>query len=170
MYGIVVSKAIKPIAQGGAIGTHNIKHKAARFQAAQKIFVGSTRCFEVQEQNFMDITVPMAKWAMANYWLVIPLVFCENRNVNVIRQAFEEALALVSLNLTKLFERFDLTLQRRKDGFYFKYIITNWKVKWPIAAIQNIDGVKMMLHEGGCGGGTRQDAQTLLHVISRIHS
>ncbi len=24
----------------------------------------------------------------ANYWLVVPLVFCENRNVNVIRQAF----------------------------------------------------------------------------------
>ncbi len=27
-----------------------------------------------------------------NYWLVIPLVFCENRNVDALRDAFEEEL------------------------------------------------------------------------------
>ena len=27
-----------------------------------------------------------------NYWLVVPLVFCENRNIGVLKQAFEEEL------------------------------------------------------------------------------
>src|SRR5688572_29277892 len=38
MYGIVVGKAIKPIAQGGAIGTHNIKHKASSFSGRTKTY------------------------------------------------------------------------------------------------------------------------------------
>jgi len=29
-----------------------------------------------------------------NHWLVIPLVFCENRNVEALRDAFEEELGL----------------------------------------------------------------------------
>src|SRR5690606_1379989 len=28
----------------------------------------------------------------ANYWLVIPLVFCENRNIQVLKEALEEQL------------------------------------------------------------------------------
>ena len=28
----------------------------------------------------------------ANYWLVLPLVFCENRNIEVMREAFEKNL------------------------------------------------------------------------------
>jgi len=35
-----------------------------------------------------------------NYWLVVPLVFCENRNIIVLKQAFEEELALRALRCT----------------------------------------------------------------------
>jgi len=34
---------------------------------------------------------------------------------------------------------------------------------------KNIDGVKMLLHEGGCGG-TRQDANTLCFPVGWIYS
>jgi len=32
----------------------------------------------------------------AEYWLVVPLVFCENRNISVLKQAFEEELGFAS--------------------------------------------------------------------------
>ena len=31
-----------------------------------------------------------------NYWLVVPLVFCENRNIGVLKQAFEEELGFAA--------------------------------------------------------------------------
>ena len=31
-----------------------------------------------------------------NYWLVVPLVFCENRNIAVLKQAFEEELGFAA--------------------------------------------------------------------------
>src|SRR4029077_11111526 len=34
-----------------------------------------------------------------NYWLVVPLVFCENRNIGVLQQAFEEELGFAAPQL-----------------------------------------------------------------------
>jgi hypothetical protein len=31
-----------------------------------------------------------------NYWVVVPLVFCENRNIGVLKQAFEEELGFAA--------------------------------------------------------------------------
>ena len=42
--------------------------------------------------RFWVITARMDKLAREIYWLVIPLVFCENRNLGVLKQAFEEEL------------------------------------------------------------------------------
>ena len=34
-----------------------------------------------------------------NYWLVVPLVFCENKNIEVLKQAFEEELGFAAPQL-----------------------------------------------------------------------
>ena len=57
MYGTVVGKALSPIKEGGVIGTHNIKHKAAPYSGRTKnLSMDSTGCFEVQEQNFHGLS------------------------------------------------------------------------------------------------------------------
>ncbi len=33
------------------------------------------------------------KWGTANYWLFMPTVFCENRNLDVIREAYTTSWA-----------------------------------------------------------------------------
>ena len=38
MYGTVVGKALTPIQEGGVIGTHNIKHKAAPYSGRTKTY------------------------------------------------------------------------------------------------------------------------------------
>lgn len=167
MYGIVVGKAIKPIAQGGAIGTHNIKHKAAPFSGRTKKYSWAPPdVSRFKNKTFMGYHRADGQVGTANYWLVIPLVFCENRNVNVIRQAFEEALGFSKPEPYKNYLNDLISLYKEgKTDSISNTSLRIGKSNGQSRLFKNIDGVKMMLHEGGCGG-TRQDAQTLCTLLA----
>ena len=108
---------------------------------------------------------PDGQVGTANYWLVIPLVFCENRNVNVIRQAFEEGLGFSKPDVYKNYvnELVRLYKEGKTDAISS---ITLTETKSNGARIfNNVDGVKMLLHEGGCGG-TRQDSDVLCTLLA----
>lgn len=102
----------------------------------------------------------------ANYWLVIPLVFCENRNVNVIRQAFEEGLGFSKPDPYKNYvnELVKLYNDGKADAIA-SLSLQESKPNGQSKTFKNIDGVKMLLHEGGCGG-TRQDSETLCKLLA----
>lgn len=167
MYGIVVGKATQSIAEGGVIGTHNVKHKASPFSGKTKTYSWAPPdVSKFRNKTFMGYHRADGQVGTANYWLVIPLVFCENRNVNVIRQAFEEALGFSKPDPYKTY--LDTLVSLYKEGK--TDAIPALTVK-PVAEIEqdrpfaNIDGVKMLLHEGGCGG-TRQDAEVLCALLA----
>lgn len=167
MYGIVVGKAIKPIAQGGAIGTHNIKHKASPFSGRTKQYTWTPPdASKFKNKTFMGYHRADGQVGTANYWLVIPLVFCENRNVNVIRQAFEEGLGFTRPEPYKnyLNELISLYKEGKTDSISNASLRIG-KSNGQSRLFKNIDGVKMMLHEGGCGG-TRQDAEVLCALLA----
>lgn len=167
MYGIVVGKAIKPIAQGGAIGTHNIKHKAAPFAGRTKTYSWTPPdVSNFKSKTFMGYHRADGQVGTANYWLVIPLVFCENRNVNVIRQAFEEGLGFSKPEPYKNYLNDLISLYKEgKTDSISNASLRIGKSNGQSRLFKNIDGVKMMLHEGGCGG-TRQDADTLCALLA----
>ena len=167
MYGIVVGKATQAIPQGGVIGTHNVKHKAAPFSSKTKSYSWiPPDVTKFRNKTFMGYHRADGQVGTANYWLVIPLVFCENRNVNVIRQAFEEALGFSKPDPYKSY--LDSIVSLYRDGKTES--ISSLAIK-PATEIKqnrlfpNIDGVKMLLHEGGCGG-TRQDAEALCGLLA----
>jgi altronate hydrolase len=167
MYGIVVGKAIKAIAQGGSIGTHNIKHKAAPFSGRTKTYSWTPPDIsKFKNKTFMGYHRADGQVGTANYWLVIPLVFCENRNVSVIRQAFEEALGFAKPEPYKTYlnDLIGLYKEGKTDSISSASLRIGKSHGQP-RLFKNIDGVKMMLHEGGCGG-TRQDAQTLCTLLA----
>lgn len=167
MYGIVVGKAVKPIAQGGAIGTHNIKHKASPFAGRTKTYSWTPpNVSHFKSKTFMGYHRADGQVGTANYWLVIPLVFCENRNVNVIRQAFEEGLGFSKPEPYKnyLNELVSLYKEGKTDSISDASLKIE-KSNGQKRLFKNIDGVKMMLHEGGCGG-TRQDAEVLCALLA----
>ena len=167
MYGIVVGKAIKPIAQGAAIGTHNIKHKASSFSGRTKTYSWTPPdVSHFKNKTFMGYHRADGQVGTANYWLVIPLVFCENRNVNVIRQAFEEGLGFTKPEPYKnyLNELISLYKEGKTDSISDASLRIG-KSNGQSRLFKNIDGVKMMLHEGGCGG-TRQDAEVLCSLLA----
>src|SRR5215469_4580702 len=93
MYGVLVGKAMAPIARGDLITPRNVHHQAAEFHEKTEEYrwtppdVSLWKSVAFQGYHRADSQV-----GTRNYWLVVPLVFCENRNIAILKQAFEEEL------------------------------------------------------------------------------
>ena len=104
----------------------------------------------------------------ANYWLFVPMVFCENRNINVIREALVQALGY---NHSRV-DDFDVQalVQKHRRGatadelLASEIVITAEEMQHQ-RAFPNVDGIKFLTHEGGCGG-TRFDSTTLCALLA----
>src|SRR5690606_37549271 len=86
MYGIIVGKALVPIAKGEAITTQYIAHESAEYTCKrQDFFWQAPNVDQWRHKTFMGYPRADGQVGTANYWLVVPLVFCENRNVDIIK-------------------------------------------------------------------------------------
>ena len=167
MYGILVGKATQPISKGGVIGTHNVKHKASPYSGKTKDYSWTPPdVSKFKNKTFMGYHRADGQVGTANYWLIVPLVFCENRNVDVIKKAFEEGLGFSKQDPYKNYVNDLVKLYKEgKTGSLSTVTMHESKSNGSARVFKNIDGVKMLLHEGGCGG-TRQDADTLCTLLA----
>lgn len=167
MYGIIVGKTMSPIPQGGAIGTHNVKHKAASFESRQSSFTWTPPdVSKFSGRTFNGYHRQDGQVGTANYWLVVPLVFCENRNIDTIKNAFEETLGFVKRDSYKQYVQQLVDAYRDGDTERILSIKPTLEQQGGSTQIfRNIDGIKFLTHEGGCGG-TRQDSEALCALIA----
>jgi len=106
----------------------------------------------------------------ANHWVVIPLVFCENKNVEVLQEAFMKALgyepkqspyqAMVQ-QLVSLHEAGSNETEILSTDISIDKLIEQHQTK----IFPNVDGIKFLTHTLGCGG-TRQDARALCGLLA----
>ena len=167
MYGCLVGKALMPIPKGGVISTHNVKHKSSQFSGRTQTFQWSAPdVTKWKNRTFLGYHRPDGQVGTANYWVVVPLVFCENRNVNVIRQAFEEELGFGKDNAYKSYvhELVQLYREGKLDDIQSLKLGSNGHTN-KTKVFENVDGIKFLTHEGGCGG-TRQDSEALCALIA----
>ncbi|MCB1066156.1 MAG: UxaA family hydrolase, partial [Verrucomicrobiae bacterium] len=104
----------------------------------------------------------------ANQWLVVPLVFCENRNLIMMREALERALGYEKSTRYERFARRLADLQRSgadTDALMAAAIEENDRTPASDRLFPNVDGVKFLLHGLGCGG-TKDDAVTLCGLLA----
>jgi altronate hydrolase len=94
-----------------------------------------------------------------NYWLVLPLVFCENRNVERMKEALEEELGYGS-EANSYRQHVRKLLEQRQAG-----ASAAPRPSSAARVFSNIDGIRFLTHQGGCGG-TRQDAQALCGLLA----
>src|SRR6187551_2329465 len=164
MYGGIVGKVFKPIAAGAAIGTHNVKHKATPFSGRTKSYSWTPPdVSKFRDKTFLGYHRPDGQVGTANYWLIVPLVFCENRNVDAIREAFMDELGFSKPDAYKDYVHQLVQLYQNNkpiSSASFQPATTNGHSR----IFKNIDGIKFLTHQGGCGG-TRQDSQTLCKLI-----
>jgi altronate hydrolase len=161
MYGILVGTAVAPIAAGEAITTRNVRHAAADVHASTG--APSWNAPDVSawtQRSFLGYHRADGQVGTRNHWLVIPLVFCENRNVHMIRQAFEEELGFAPPDIYR--QQVRALLQRHGESGRGN---TQGRVRQSGRVFGNIDGIKFLTHSGGCGG-TREDSRNLCGLLA----
>ena len=100
----------------------------------------------------------------ANYWLFIPTVFCENRNLDVIREAMHNELGYAVTDKYKQYTHH--LMEAYQQGSDLSKVDLSPSNKISInRPFRNVDGIKFLNHQGGCGG-TRQDAAILGKLLA----
>jgi altronate hydrolase len=162
MYGVTVGRAHEPIARGGLLTTANVVHDAAGFasQNAEYRWVAPdvTRW---AERTFAGYPRADGQVGTRNYWLVVPLVFCENRNVDALREAFEEELGYGRPKQYR--EQVRALLQNYREARTVS--ATDTGDAGADRVFPNVDGIKFLVHQGGCGG-TRDDSRALCGLLA----
>ncbi|AWG22625.1 altronate hydrolase [Flavobacterium faecale] len=175
MYGVLIGKATQPIAKGAAIKTENAKHASADFNVSQEKFSWKAPDISKFEgRTFNGYHREDGSVGTGNYWLVIPLTFCENRNIDVLEGALADKLGYQTKKDFAVDT--DALIQQYKQGASTEEILNT-----PIIATKeeiaknrlfpNVDGIKFLKHDGGCGG-TREDSQVLCNLLAGyiVHS
>jgi altronate hydrolase len=103
-----------------------------------------------------------------NYWVVIPMVFCENRNIEVMREALVDELGYGRVKKYQGLTR--ELIKGYKDGQSLDSLLAADSIIADTSLgkdqlFPNIDGVRFLLHDGGCGG-TRQDSRALCGMLA----
>jgi altronate hydrolase len=167
MYGVIVGRAVLNIPSGGVIATHNLKHKSSPFSGRTKQYRWTPPdVSKFKSKTFQGYHRADGQVGTANYWLVVPLVFCENRNVEAISDALVEELGYAKPDPYKDFVH-DLVGHYRagKTDAFSEVKLQPAKDSKAAQLFKNVDGIRILTHQGGCGG-TRQDSQTLCALIA----
>ena len=165
MYGIVVGKARETLPAGSVLTTSNVVHKTTPVLSRTPVTSWDTPdVSRWQEITFMGYPRQDGSVGTANYWLVFPLVFCENKNLEVIRDALSDALGYSRYHKYRTFARRQLS---SLAGIAAKTDASGDVLPedMPVSPFLNVDGVKFLPHQMGCGG-TRQDARALCGLLA----
>ncbi|MCO5946560.1 UxaA family hydrolase [Mucilaginibacter flavidus] len=169
MYGVLVGKATENIEMGSAITVTNVHHATEDFKLGErKTEWRKPDVSNFSDKIFMGYHRNDGSVGTANYWIVVPLVFCENRNIEVLKEALTGKLGFKKAksyeteveNLINLYhagksveEILQVDLQSGIEEAASKKVF------------KNIDGIKFLSHDMGCGG-TRTDSDALCGLIA----
>ena len=167
MYGIIVGKAKASIQQGEAITTENLAHATSPYTGKRETTPWEAPDVSRWEgRTFEGYHRADGKVGTANYWLVVPLVFCENRNVDIMKQAFVEELGFAKPNPYKSFVQQMKSVYEKGEGHKIASMdLQTVERESNSRLFKQVDGIKFLTHQGGCGG-TRQDSEALCALIA----
>lgn len=169
MYGVLVGRTETDVPAGSLLTTSNLKHATQDFSTGERrtdwLKPDVSRW---EKKTFSGYHRSDGSVGTANYWLVVPMVFCENRNLEVLQEALVNDLGYgrnqgYQLQARQLVELY-------KAGKSVEEILqADIQVRNAQRAshrlFPNVDGIKFLTHAGGCGG-TRQDAQALCALLA----
>jgi altronate hydrolase len=166
MYGVLVGKAQQFIPKGGWMHTGNVKHAADPY--SYKGYHYEWQAPDVsrfKRRTFQGYHRRDGRVGTANYWLFMPTVFCENRNLDVIREALHNELGYAVTDRYKMKTHRLLELYKSGADLATADLELKEATVSTNRIFKNVDGIKFLNHEGGCGG-TRQDAAMLGKLLA----
>ena len=165
MYGVLVGKVQNDLVKGSLMTTENLKHAAEPYAYRHVDFKWlAPDVSKYINRTFNGYHRKDGRVGTANYWLFVPTVFCENRNLDVIREAMQNELGYSVSDKYLQYTRH--LLKAFQDGEDIESV----KVQLAPAGktdrpFKNVDGIKFLNHQGGCGG-TRQDSLVLSALLA----
>lgn len=157
MYGVLVGKASARIAKGGLLSTANVKHESDKVTGKTESIAWTVPNIEKwKDRTFMGYHREDGQVGTENVWLFFPLVFCENRNIEILKDIFEKELMKPKENDYQLLLR---SLVKSETGGAGNEAASN-----EANLFNNIE-VKFITHQGGCGG-IRQDSHSLAKLLA----
>lgn len=166
MYGVLVGKAQFAVPKGGLMTTENTKHASEPFAYRPYNYrwqAPDTSRFK--GRTFNGYVRKDGRVGTANYWLFIPTVFCENRNLDVIREALHNELGYAVTQKYKSYTHYLAEAYKKGEDISSIDLSAAQATQSVNRLFKNVDGIKFLNHQGGCGG-TRQDAGTLGKLLA----
>ncbi len=152
MYGVPIGKAVLPIKKGEVITVKNVKHYAAPMimNNEETYEWKSPDVSKWKDRSFKGYVREDGRVGTRNYWLIIPLVFCQNRNVMKLQEALSVPLGYSKIDYSNV--------TRHLMGGDNQNISSN-------RLYPNIDGIRGIQVNSGCGG-TDFDARSLCTILA----
>lgn len=164
MYGVLVGKAQTGIPRGGLMSTSNVKHASEGYDYRGVSYQWQAPdVSKFKGRTFNGYHRSDGRVGTANYWLFVPTVFCENRNLDVIREALHNELGYAVTDKYKQFTHH--LVESFKKGEQIETIDLAPADNHHNRIFKNVDGIKFLNHQGGCGG-IRQDAAILSKLLA----
>ena len=171
MYGVIVGKANNKIHKGEVITTQNIVHETESYTVPQNNINKNwtaPKSAHFSTQTFLGYHRDDGRVGTENNWLVIPLVFCQNRNIETLQNTIRKGLGYE--NPSK--QSFDMSvlIDKYKSGASEQELMradltANKQNKQKNPLFPNVNGIHFLTHDGGCGGST-SDAVTLCNLLA----
>ena len=168
MYGVLVGKAAQPIQKGSVLNPRNLRHDALPFrERSVELTWTPPDVSRWRDRTFLGYHRADGQVGTRNYWLVVPLVFCENRNIEVLKQAFEEELGFARPKIYRqqVAELVRLYQEGKLDNIGPQRTESDVRAAAKPGIFKNLDGIKFLSHQSGCGG-TREDGNNLCSLIA----
>ena len=166
MYGVTVGTVQERVNKGSLMTVQNTKHAADPFAYRNKSMQWQKPDIsKFSGRTFKGYHRSDGRVGTANYWLFLPTVFCENRNLDVIKEALNEELGYTATAGYKSFTK--KLISAYKAGVDIDTVdLANSSSSADVPRVfKNIDGIKFLNHNMGCGG-TRQDAESLGRLLA----
>ena len=165
MYGVLVGKIQHDVKTGMRMSVDNIKHAAEPYFYRDVDYQWEAPdVSKFQGRTFNGYHRPDGTVGTANYWLFIPTVFCENRNLDIIKDSLYSELGYAVDDKYKAYTH--QLVQAFENGEDINNISLDAAPGHKANRVfKNVDGIKFLNHTGGCGG-TRQDSLVLSKLLS----
>jgi altronate hydrolase len=165
MYGVLVGTTQMDVKRGQRMTTDNLKHASDKY--SYRGVQPSWQPPDVSKysgRTFMGYHRSDGRVGTANYWIFVPTVFCENRNLDVIKEALHNELGYAVADKYKQYTH--QLVQALQAGTPLDQIsFAPHGLPAANRPFKNVDGIKFLTHQGGCGG-TRQDSALLNKLLA----
>jgi altronate hydrolase len=169
MYGILVGRITADLPPGGLITRHNTLHATGKAIVTEYNFQWKApEISRFRDRTFLGYHRADGKVGTANHWIVVPLVYCENRNIDILKDALLERLGYGSRHSWR--NKAGALVDLYRKGMTAEEIRV---AEFAPAAdrepgerlFRNIDGIKFLTHHMGCCS-PRSDSDTLCGLIA----